>query len=647
MNNELNNATFSLIAAVDPARVWTWAFVGITFFVYLYIGWISRVKDSKGFYVAGQGVPAIANGAATAADWMSAASFIGMAGLISFKGSDGAVYLMGWTGGYVLLALLLAPYLRKFGHYTVPDFIAARYYSETARVVAAICAIFVSITYVAGQMKGVGIVFSRFLEVELAYGVVIGMLIVGFFAVLGGMKGITWTQVVQYFILILAFLIPSVAISGLLTDSSIPQVGFATSDISEKLNTILVELGEREYTEPFSSFSQLNVFCITAALMFGTAGLPHVIVRFYTVKDVRAARYSAVWAILFIAILYTTAPALGMFARYNLINSLHLSRIASMSVENVGTEPRSFTFPEQSSDAWQLLDENAEKATPAKVIYQLVSPEGKPLNWASQWQRTGLLVFEDTNRDGSISLKMVESTNAAGKAVRQSEMAKIDKDIIVLSTPEVAELPPWVIALVAAGGLAAALSTAAGLLLVISSSLAHDLYVRYCKPNATELEKVFIGRVAIIFGILVAGYFGIYPPGFVSEVVAFAFGLAAASFFPAIFLGIFVKRTNRVGAVTGMIVGLLFTLIYIVMATSDKVVPFCSTTWLPPEDYFLAGWFGMKEGIGPQGIGTIGMLLNFVITLSISMVTAPPPAEVIALVESVRVPSGSGGAINH
>jgi cation/acetate symporter len=634
----------SMLAAADPARPWTWSFVALTFAVYLYIGWRSRVKDSKGFYVAGQGVPAIANGAATAADWMSAASFIGMAGLISFTGSDGAVYLMGWTGGYVLLALLLAPYLRKFGHYTVPDFIAARYYSETARVVAAICAIFVSITYVAGQMKGVGIVFSRFLEVPLEIGVVIGMLIVGFFAVLGGMKGITWTQVVQYFILILAFMIPSVAISGMLTDSSIPQVGFASSDISEKLNTVLLELGEKEYTQPFNSFTQLNVFCITAALMFGTAGLPHVIVRFYTVKDVRAARYSAVWAIIFIAILYTTAPALGMFARYNLIQSMHNARIENITIQT-GDQTQVFG---SAAAAQQFSQSQSDSGITAPPIYNLVSTAGKSLDWATQWQLTGLLKFDDFNGDGSISLRMTEATDADGKVVNKSELAKIDKDIIVLSTPEVAGLPPWVIALVAAGGLAAALSTAAGLLLVISSSLAHDLFVRFVTPNATEPQKLLIGRIAIIFGILVAGYFGINPPGFVGEVVAFAFGLAAASFFPAIFLGIFYKRANRAGAVTGMIVGLAFTLAYIVMATSHKVLPmFFEVPLMGPENYLLAGWFGMEQGISPQGIGTVGMLLNFVVTITISLMTPPPPQEVLDLVENVRVPKGSGEAVSH
>ena len=635
-------------ASADPARPWTWLFVGLTFALYLVIGWRSRVRETAGFYVAGQGVPAIANGAATAADWMSAASFIGMAGLISFKGSDGAVYLMGWTGGYVLLALLLAPYLRKFGHYTVPDFIGARYYSETARIVAAICAIFVSLTYVAGQMKGVGVVFSRFLEVDLTVGVIIGMLIVGFFAVLGGMKGITWTQVAQYFVLILAFIIPSVAISAKLTGSSIPQYSFAFSDISQRLNEVLLELGEQEYTQPFSSFSKLNVFCITAALMFGTAGLPHVIVRFYTVKNVRAARYSAAWAILFIAILYTTAPALGMFARYNLINSLHESKIQSVTVQEKGSDPTTIDFATSGDAArnaiMSAVEQNKAAKTdpelkPVSITYDLVSTSGESLDWATRWQKTGLLAVEDLNTDGMIDLKMVDTT-VDETTIRRSELAKIDKDIIVLSTPEVAGLPPWVIALVAAGGLAAALSTAAGLLLVISSSLAHDLYCRFCAPNATEAERVRIGRIAIIFGIIVAGYFGIHPPGFVGEVVAFAFGLAAASFFPAIFLGIFAKRVNRVGAVSGMITGLAFTMIYIVMCTADKVLPMFFSAPLLTRDQWLFG-------ISPQGIGTLGMVLNFVVTLAISSVTAPPPQEVLDLVESIRVPRGAGEASSH
>ena len=642
-----------ILAQADPARIWTWAFVGLTFALYLYIGWRNRVRETRGFYVAGQGVPAIANGAATAADWMSAASFISMAGLISFSGSDGSVYLMGWTGGYVLLALLLAPYLRKFGHYTVPDFIGARYYSDTARVVAAMCAIFVSLTYVAGQMKGVGVVFSRFLEVELWLGVVIGMGIVAFFAGLGGMKGITWTQVVQYFVLILAFLIPSIAISSMLTQDPIPQSGFVFSDISERLNEVLLELGYQEYTKPFAKFSHLNVFCITAALMFGTAGLPHVIVRFYTVKNVRAARYSAVWAIIFIAVLYTTAPALGLFARYNLIKNLHQSTVTQIELQTGEEKPQVFKYADQSASQQQAVFKAVQQAQqtnlraetdPAiaktSITYFLTSPDGKPLNWATQWQNTGLLKVEDLDRDGHINLKLIESKGADGKTVKRSELAKIDKDIIVLSTPEVAGLPPWVIALVAAGGLAAALSTAAGLLLVISSSLAHDLYIRFVEPNATEAKKVRVGRIAILLGILVAGYFGINPPGFVGEVVAFAFGLAAASFFPVIFLGIFSTRVNRAGAVSGMIVGLVFTMTYIVLCTADKVLPFLFDAPILTQDQWLFG-------ISPQGIGTLGMLLNFVVTWVVSMCTPPPPEEVVALVERIRLPGEAGAAADH
>ena len=644
----------SILAQADPARIWTWVFVGLTFALYLYIGWRSRVRETRGFYVAGQGVPAIANGAATAADWMSAASFISMAGLISFSGSDGSVYLMGWTGGYVLLALLLAPYLRKFGHYTVPDFIGARYYSDTARVVAAICAIFVSLTYVAGQMKGVGVVFSRFLEVELWLGVVIGMGIVAFFAGLGGMKGITWTQVVQYFVLILAFLIPSIAISSMLTGDAIPQRGFVFSDISERLNEVLLELGDKEYTKPFGKFSQLNVFCITAALMFGTAGLPHVIVRFYTVKNVRAARYSAVWAIIFIAILYTTAPALGLFARYNLIKNLHQSTVNQIELQTGDEKPRVFPFSGQSvtqqkatfAAVQRAQDANKRAATdPAiaktSITYFLTSPEGKPLNWATQWQNTGLLKVDDLDRDGHINLKLTEFVDKeSDKLQTRSELAKIDKDIIVLSTPEVAGLPPWVIALVAAGGLAAALSTAAGLLLVISSSLAHDLYIRFVEPNATEAKKVKVGRIAILLGILVAGYFGVNPPGFVGEVVAFAFGLAAASFFPVIFLGIFSTRVNRAGAVSGMLVGLVFTMTYIILCTADKVLPFLFEAPILTSDQWLFG-------ISPQGIGTLGMLLNFVVTWVVSMCTQPPPQEVVDLVEKIRLPGEAGEAVEH
>ncbi|MDM9580665.1 sodium:solute symporter family protein [Nostoc sp. GT001] len=544
-------------------EIWTIVLVGLSFVVYIYIGWQSRVENSKDFFIAGQGIPSIANGAATAADWMSAASFISMAGLISFLGYDGSIYLMGWTGGYVLLALLLAPYLRKFGKYTVPDFVGDRYYSNIARLVAVVAAIFVSLTYVAGQMRGVGIVFSRFLQVDINTGVIIGMVIVGFFSVLGGMKGITWTQVAQYCVLIFAYLIPAIAIAWFLTGNPIPQLAFTFSNIGEKLNQIQVDLGFKQYTEPFVNKSMLDVLFTTIALMVGTAGLPHIIVRFYTVPSVRAARFSAGWALLFIAILYTTAPALSMFARYNLIDSLHNHTVA----------------------------------------------EVQQLDWATKWEKTKLLAFDDINKDGRFQLTPNKETNEI----------KIDPDIIVLSTPEVAKLPPWVIGLVAAGGLAAALSTASGLLLVISSSIAHDIYYRIIDSSASEQKRVFVGRIMVGFSLVLVGYFGVNPPGFVSQVVAFAFGLAAASFFPVIFLGIFDKRTNSEGAIAGMLTGLIFTIIYIVGVKFGGMQP----------------WF---FGVSPEGIGTLGMLINFAVTLVVSRLTPPPPAEIQAMVENLRTP---------
>lgn len=585
-------------SAVDQTRVFTFIFVTITFMVYLYIGWRSRVKESGGFYVAGRGVPAIANGAATAADWMSAASFISMAGLISFMGYDGSIYLLGWTGGYVLLALLLAPYLRKFGKYTVPDFVGERYYCETARVLAAIATIFISLTYVAGQMRGVGIVFSRFLEVPIWEGVVIGMVIVGFFAVLGGMKGITWTQVVQYGVLIVAFLIPAVALSRMLTGHSVPQVGFVASDITAKLNQLQVDLGFSEYTQPFAHKSKLDVFCITMALMVGTAGLPHVIVRFYTTPTVRAARWSAFWALLFIAVLYTTAPALASFARYNLLTSIH-----GQSVEQVDN-----------------------------------------LKWVQSWKSTRLLVYADKNGDGRISFAPGEAFLAGDDGKPDPERPNpdstnevyTDQDIMVLATPEVANLAAWVIALVATGGLAAALSTAAGLLLVISSSIAHDLYIHFVDPDAPESRRVKVGRLTILLGIGAAGWFGVHPPGFVAQVVAFAFGLAASSFFPIILLGIFDKRTNRTGAVSGMVVGLLFTAVYIAGNKSDKIF---GTT-----EPLMGPWF---FGISPEGIGAVGCLLNFAVTILVSRCTTPPPESVQRLIEMVRVPVGSHEPTAH
>jgi cation/acetate symporter len=545
-------------------EVWTTVLVIISFIVYVYIGWHSRVKDTKGFFVAEQGVPAIANGAATAADWMSAASFISMAGLISFLGYDGSIYLMGWTGGYVLLALLLAPYLRKFGKYTVPDFVGDRYYSNVARVVAVIAAIFVSMTYVAGQMRGVGIVFSRFLQVDINTGVIIGMVIVAFFAILGGMKGITWTQVAQYCVLIVAYLIPAFALSMILTNIFLPQFGFTFGDIVPRLNDLQTDLGFAEYTQPFATKSMLDVLFITIALMVGTAGLPHVIVRFYTVPNVRAARYSAGWALLFIAILYTTAPAIAGFARYNLVESLH-------------------------------------NKTPEEV---------QQLDWATKWENTGLLAFEDLSGDGKYQFSPDSEANEI----------TVDRDIMVLATPEVANLAPWVIALVAAGGLAAALSTASGLLLVVSSSIAHDLYYRIINPAASESQRLMVGRVMVGFAIAIAGYFGVNPPGFVAQVVAFAFGLAAASFFPVIILGIFDSRTNREGAIAGMISGLVFTTFYIIGV----------------KFYGMPTWF---FNISAEGIGTVGMLLNFVVTIVVSRLTPPPPEEIRQLVADLRDPT--------
>jgi cation/acetate symporter len=545
-------------------ELWTIILVGLSFVLYIYIGWQSRVENTKDFFVAGQGIPSIANGAATAADWMSAASFISMAGLISTLGYDGSIYLMGWTGGYVLLALLLAPYLRKFGKYTVPDFVGDRYKSNLARLVAVVAAIFVSLTYVAGQMRGVGIVFSRFLQVDINTGVMIGIVIVGFFAVLGGMKGITWTQVAQYCILILAYLIPAIAIAFKLTGNPFPQLAFTFSDVANNLNQLQVDLGFKEYTQPFANKTMLDVLFITIALMVGTAGLPHIIVRFYTVPNVRAARFSAGWALLFIAILYTTAPALSMFSRYNLIQSLHNNTIE----------------------------------------------EVRQLDWANKWEKTKLLTFEDKNKDGKLQLTPNKATNEI----------TIDNDIIVLSTPEVAKLPAWVIALVAAGGLAAALSTASGLLLVISSSVAHDLYYRIFDETASEEKRVFVGRVVVGFSLILAGYFGVNPPGFVSQVVAFAFGLAAASFFPVIVLGIFDKRTNSQGAIAGMLAGLIFTIIYIIGVKFAGMTP----------------WF---FGVSAEGIGTLGMVINFIVTLIVSRFTPPPPEDIQALVEDLRSPS--------
>lgn len=594
---------------MSDVQLWTYIVVGVTFAIYIWIGYSNRVRDTKGFYVAGQGVPPIANGAATAADWMSAATFISMAGLISTMGYDGFIYLLGWTGGFVLLALLLAPYLRKFGKYTVPDFVGDRYYSQTARLLAAIATILISLTYVAGQMRGVGIVFSRFIGLPIEWGVIVGMLITAFFALLGGMKGITWTQVAQYGVLILAYLIPAFAIALNLTGNPIPQLSFTFSDIVPRLNQVSVDLGFNEYIRPFQSKSMLDVFCITVALMVGTAGLPHVITRFYTVPNVRGARYSAGWALLFIALLYTTAPAVAAFARYNLLTELNGATIVS-------------------------VEEGAKQN-----IYTLRSAAGNDLTWATSWQKTGLLAFNDKDGNGTITFTKGNAFNPVRdfKAPNPDNANEVytDTDIIVLSTPEVAQLPAIVIALVAAGGLAAALSTASGLLLAMSSAVSHDIYYRILRPNATEKQRMFAGRSMIVVAILLAGYFGINPPGFVGQVVAMAFGLAAATNFPLILMGIFNKRANSAGAISGMLVGLIFTLTMILLMKSDVIF---GTPAPIVKDFF---------GISAEGVGSIGMVLNLITLLVVSRLTAPPPQNIQNLVESVRVPRGAGEAVSH
>jgi len=551
---------------------WTYLIVGITFSIYIAIAIWSRVQTTKDFYVAGAGVSPLANGMATAADWMSAASFISMAGIISFAGYDGAVYLMGWTGGYVLLALLLAPYLRKFGKFTVPDFIGDRYYSNIARIVAVICALLVSFTYVAGQMRGVGIVFSRFLEVEINTGVIIGMIIVLFYAVLGGMKGITYTQVAQYCVLIFAFMVPAVFISIQMTGNPIPQLGFGSEAIEggyllDKLDGLNEELGFNKYTD--NTKPLIDIFAITFALMVGTAGLPHVIIRFFTVKKVSDARKSAGIALLLIAVLYTTAPAVAVFARTNMIETL------------------------------------------SNVEYSNVP------SWFKNWETTGLISFDDKNLDGKIQYLADKSTN---------ELI-VDRDIMVLANPEIAKLPNWVIALVAAGGLAAALSTAAGLLLVISSSISHDLLKKMIMPSISEKEELIAARLSAFAAVCVAGYFGINPPGFVAATVALAFGLAAASFFPAIILGIFYKKMNKEGAVSGMIAGTLLMLYYMIkykLGWFDDELP-SSDQW----------WFK----ISPEGFGTIAMFVNFIVSIIVMKFTAEPPDEIKRIVERIRIPS--------
>ena len=580
-------------------QILTYIIVGAAFALYIGIALWSKASSTGEFYIAGGGVHPIANGMATAADWMSAASFISMAGIISFMGRDGSVYLMGWTGGYVLLALLLAPYLRKFGKFTVPDFIGDRYYSNIARLVAVICLIFISFTYIAGQMRGVGIVFSRFLEVDINTGVIIGMAIVFIYAVLGGMKGITYTQVAQYCVLIFAYMVPAIFISILMTGNPIPQLGFGSKLVTEeiylldKLNLVLNDIGFNSYTD-FSK-SKIDIFCITAALMIGTAGLPHVIVRFFTVPRVRDARTSAGWALLFIAILYLTAPAVSSFARLNFINT---------------------------------IDNTSYTETPG---------------WFKNWEDIGLISWIDKNEDGVIQYR---SGNALEKTKPQfsSERGKynqrlvlnkptengneiyIDRDIMVLANPEIAKLPNWVIALVAAGALAAALSTAAGLLLVISSAVSHDLMKKTLKPSITEKQELFLARISAATAILIAGIFGIYPPAFVAQVVAFAFGLAAASIFPAIVMGIFSKRMNKYGAICGMLSGLIFTATYIIFFK-----------FISPEYNTSEYWL---FGISPEGIGVIGMIINFMIAIIISSISKPPPIEVYEIVDNIRMPGG-------
>lgn len=565
----------------------TFIIVGLTFALYIGIAIWSRAGSTNDFYVASGGVNPVMNGMATAADWMSAASFISMAGIVAFAGYDGSVYLMGWTGGYVLLAMCLAPYLRKFGKFTVPDFIGDRYYSQTARTIAVICAILICFTYIAGQMRGVGVVFSRFLEVDIATGVIIGAIIVFFYTVLGGMKGITYTQVAQYVVLMFAYVVPAVFISLLMTDHFLPQTGFGAtiaqdvpgggSYLLDRLDGLSQELGFAAYTEGMRS--KVDVFFITAALMVGTAGLPHVIVRFFTVPKVRDARRSAFWALTFISVVYLTAPAIAAFAKVNMFNTINGPELTGVEYENAPS-------------------------------------------WIKNWEKTGLITWEDKNDDG----KMFYSGD------ERNEMT-IDRDIMVLANPEIADLPAWVVALVAAGGVAAALSTSAGLLLVISTSVSHDLLKRNLAPNITDRQELFYARLAAAVAIIISVYFGIYPPGFVAQVVAFVFGLAAASFFPAIIMGVFHKRMNRAGAVAGMVVGILFTFCYIVYFK-----------FVAPELNTQENWL---FGISPEGIGTLGMIINFVVAVVVHKFTGDAPEDIQELVESIRYPKGSGEAQSH
>ena len=580
-------------------QAWTYTLVFLSFALYIGIAIWSRAKSTSDFYVAGKHVSPLANGMATAADWMSAASFISMAGLISFMGRDGSVYLLGWTGGYVLLALLLAPYLRKFGKYTVPDFVGERYYSQAARLVAVVCAIFISFTYVAGQMRGVGVVFSRFLEVDVTIGLIIGMGVVFIYAVLGGMKGITYTQVAQYCVLIFAYTVPAIFIAIQITGNAIPQLAFGSEitgscvSLLDKLDDIVTSLGFDQYTS--GTKSRIDIFCITLALMAGTAGLPHVIVRFFTVPKVRDARTSAGYALLFIAILYTTAPAVGAMARYNLINTMQPGEIGAVD---------------------------------GNLVY-----EDRPA-WFDTWQQTGLLQFEDKNGDGRVQYYNDANTEFAATAKAygwQGNELSVDRDIMVLANPEIAGLPSWVIALVATGGIAAALSTAAGLLLVISAAVSHDLIKGIFLPDISEKKELLAGRVAAAFAIMVAGYLGFDPPGWVAQVVAFAFGLAAASLFPVIVLGIFFKRANKQGAIAGMLTGLFFTYGYIEYF-KGLFLKWAGSPW---GENATEHWL---FGISPEGIGVVGMILNFFVIIVVSYMTPAPPERIQHLVEDIRVP---------
>jgi len=588
-------------------QMWTYAVVGATFLLYIFIAIKARATTTGEFYVAGKGVHPVLNGMATGADWMSAASFISMAGLIAFKGYDASVYLMGWTGGYCLLAMLLAPYLRKYGKFTVPEFIGDRFYSQTARVVAVVCLITASLTYVIGQMKGIGVAFSRFLEMPFEMGLFVGMAIVFVYAVLGGMKGVTYTQIAQYCVLIFAYTVPAIFISINLTGTALPQLGLGSVmadgsgvHLLEKMDQTLTDLGFAAYTA--QKGSTINMFLLTLSLMIGTAGLPHVITRFFTVPKVRDARSSAGWALVFIAILYTTAPAVGAMARLNLINTIQGDSIAPDTSQNLKID-----------------------ALPS---------------WFTNWEKTGLLKFEDKNGDGRIQYvgKNYKGTDASGKVI-ENEMVKVDRDIMVLANPEIAQLPNWVIALVAAGGIAAALSTAAGLLLAISSAISHDIIKGIFAKGISDKGELMAGRIAMAGAICVAGWLGLHPPGFAAQVVALAFGLAASSIFPALMMGIFAKRVNNVGAVMGMLSGLGLTLVYIFWFKGWFFIP---GTAMAPDN--AAHWF---MGIAPGSFGAVGALVNFIVAITVSSFTAAPPEHIQHLVEDIRVPMGAGGAVDH